>query len=156
MNKPYLPACHFQRDTRQSSGILSTSPQYKLPKVLRVIPEMLHFEDTKLWDSSTVQTVVVFNEGTKDLNILNITKVGDFAISYDSLSVLKAGESFEINVNFIPRNAGQDTGGIFIDTGDETVGRFFVQLVGYGIQESGPYTGGNGNGGYNPYGPYQP
>lgn len=138
MNKPYLPACHFQNDHRQSSGILTTRPQYKLPKVLRVIPESLFFENTDAGTVSTVQKVVVFNEGTQDLKINKISKVGDFTISHDSLSILKSGDSFEINVNFAPRNAGENTGAIYIDTGDETVGRFFVYLKGFGIKDVCP------------------
>jgi hypothetical protein len=79
-----------------------------------VTPTALNFSDQNLGDSSSPETVTLFNAGTTSLNVSSILAAGDYTQTNTCGTSLAAGASCAVTVTFTPTKIGTRVGTVTI------------------------------------------
>ena len=105
-------------------------------KILKISPDSLSFEGTKVHGTSDPEAVVLKNGGWVDVIINRVEVIGDFTLDDSALStVIKPGGKSELGVTFTPTKSGSISGVIKIDAGK--AGDYEVSLRGLATQGLG-------------------
>ena len=140
-NAPYVDVGQFKPFRAWSSRVIHDHGLERKAYKGQVLPDIMTFGSIALGSVSASQSVVVTNVGFRPLPIVDVVGVGDFIVSSNCPigGTLPPGEACLISVIFAPKREGNQSGGVYVNTGN-AAGTEFVQLLGTGG------TGGSGGG----------
>ena len=128
----YIPLQDLMiKDSDRSSRRIRDMPHGLHKEDASIFPLVMEFGSVEVNTPSINKIALLVNKGYDTLNIEDIKIVGDFSVTTDCNSSLKPGESCHISVQFNPRNEGEYTGGVYVNTQDAS-GDHFIELSGIG------------------------
>jgi hypothetical protein len=122
----------------KSGDAVDDGPLYNsTARSLGFSPAHLRFPNQALGTTSDPQIVEVTNQGTRSINLQEISVWGDFSQTNDCGKSLAAGQSCLLTVHFTPTEAGFRKGGLRVSTNAPDSPQF-LYLVGIGGYEVCP------------------
>ena len=141
-NPPYVDVRQFAPFRAWSSRVIHDHGLERKAYKGQVLPGIMTFGSIAVDAVSAAQSIVVTNVGFRPLPIVDVVGVGDFIVSSNCPigGTLPPGEACLISVIFAPKREGNQSGGVYVNTGN-AAGTEFVQLLGTGESGSGPGPG---------------
>ena len=138
-NAPYVDVGQFKPFRAWSSRVIHDHGLERKAYKGQVLPDIMTFGSIALGSVSASQSVVVTNVGFRPLPIVDVVGVGDFIVTTNCPigGNLPPGEACIVSVIFAPKRLGNQSGGVYVNTGN-AAGTEFVQLLGSGIDGDGP------------------
>ena len=138
-NAPYVDVGQFKPFRAWSSRVIHDHGLERKAYKGQVLPDIMTFGSIALGSVSASQSVVVTNVGFRPLPIVDVVGVGDFIVTTNCPigGNLPPGEACIVSVTFAPQRLGNQSGGVYVNTGN-AAGTEFVQLLGSGIDGGGP------------------
>ena len=137
-NAPYVDVGQFKPFRAWSSRVIHDHGLERKAYKGQVLPDIMTFGSIALGSVSASQSVVVTNVGFRPLPIVDVVGVGDFIVTTNCPigGNLPPGEACIVSVTFAPQRLGNQSGGVYVNTGN-AAGTEFVQLLGSGIDGGG-------------------
>lgn len=129
----YQPITNFMDNVNSdtSSDAIKDYPKGKSENKIKIFPENLVFSATAANAESAPQSVLIQNEGFKDMVIDALIVSGDFALVGTAPVLVRAGEAEGIQVKFLPKRSGAHSGSVYVDS-DKAEGKRLLSLSGSG------------------------
>lgn len=126
----YLPFCLVcENEPLLAKVALGTGASFSMPQTVQFDPILMGYTESPA-------SVTLFNTGSTNITINNVTTTGDYSLTANSCPVmLTAGTQCNVSVNFTPSGGGLRHGTILI--ADNSPGNpHIVQLAGIGLAPS--------------------
>ena len=137
----YLPLSFFRQGDRDRSSRMIRDGFIRPVKAISLVPEVMTFGAVDVDSQSAPQRAILLNTGIEAVNLEAINSVGDFVINTNCPAVLRAGETCEIQVSFVPKRNGYASGGVMLSA-NGLLNQDFIRLEGLG--QNGQSGGGGG------------
>ncbi|MBT7619276.1 MAG: choice-of-anchor D domain-containing protein, partial [Calditrichaeota bacterium] len=100
---------------------------------ISIVPEAIDFGDVDYWSPVTAQ-IEISNDGNAELTVTNIVTTGEsFEVDFPGQFDLAPGESRQIEITFTPREFGEISGVLMVNSNDPIDEEVVINLLGTGI-----------------------